>query len=123
MQEIKDINKEVWVSGLNRVSAKDVRVTPPKVRILLPPQYKNVEMELKEYIDLTYNNFKDKQSYYDDLTNAELTNVILMKSKNYINELLYANKKNVDIKRDKIIEEIFKNIGILVKINDINLAE
>lgn len=80
-------------------------------------------MELKEYIDLIYNNFKDKQSYYDDLTNAELTNVILMKSKNYINELLYANKKNVDIKRDKIIEEIFKNIGILVKINDINLAE
>ena len=46
-----------------------------------------------------------------------------MKSKNYINELLYANRKNVDIKRDKIIEEIFKNIGILVKINDINLAE
>ena len=45
-------------------------------------------MELKEYIDLTYNNFKDKQSYYDDLTNAELTNVILMKSKKYINELL-----------------------------------
>lgn len=80
-------------------------------------------MELKEYIDLIYNNFKDKQSYYDDLTNAELTNVILMKSKNYINELLYANKKNVNIKRDKIIEEIFKNIGILVKINDINLAE
>ena len=80
-------------------------------------------MELKEYIDLTYNKFKDKQSYYDDLTNAELTNVILMKSKNYINELLYANKKNVNIKRDKIIEEIFKNIGILVKINDINLAE
>ena len=80
-------------------------------------------MELKEYIDLIYNNFKDKQSYYDDLTNAELTNVILMKSKNYINELLYANRKNVDIKRDKIIEEIFKNIGILVKINDINLAE
>ncbi len=80
-------------------------------------------MELKEYIDLIYNNFKDKQSYYDDLTNAELTNVILMKNKNYINELLYANKKNVDIKRDKIIEEIFKNIGILVKINDINLAE
>ena len=80
-------------------------------------------MELKEYIDLIYNNFKDKQSYYDDLTNAELTNVILMKSKNYINELLYANKKNVDIKRDKIIEEIFKNIGILVKINDINLVE
>ena len=40
MQEIKDINKEVWVSGLNRVSAKDVRVTPPKVRILLPPQLK-----------------------------------------------------------------------------------
>ena len=80
-------------------------------------------MELEEYIDLIYNNFKDKQSYYDDLTNAELTNVILMKSKNYINELLYANKKNVDIKRDKIIEEIFKNIGILVKINDINLAE
>ena len=80
-------------------------------------------MELKEYIDLIYNNFKDKQSYYDDLTNAELTNVILMKSKNYINELLYANKKNGDIKRDKIIEEIFKNIGILVKINDINLAE
>ena len=80
-------------------------------------------MELKEYIDLIYNNFKDKQSYYDDLTNAELTNVILMKSKNYINELLYANKKNVDIKRDKIIEEIFKNIGILVKINDINLKK
>ena len=80
-------------------------------------------MELKEYIDLTYNNFKDKQSYYDDLTNAELTNVILMKSKNYINELLYANRKNVDIKRDKIIEEIFKNIGIFVKINDINLVE
>lgn len=80
-------------------------------------------MELKEYIDLTYNNFKDKQCYYDDLTNAELTNVILIKSKNYINELLYANRKNVDIKRDKIIEEIFKNIGILVKINDINLAE
>ena len=80
-------------------------------------------MELKEYIDLIYNNFKDKQSYYDDLTNAELTNVILMKSKNYINELLCANRKNVDIKRDKIIEEIFKNIGILVKINDINLAE
>ena len=42
-------------------------------------------MELKEYIDLIYNNFKDKQSYYDDLTNAELTNVILMKSKNYNN--------------------------------------
>ena len=80
-------------------------------------------MELKEYIDLTYNKFKDKQSYYDDLTNAELTNVILMKSKNYINELLCANRKNADIKRDKIIEEIFKNIGILVKINDINLAE
>ena len=80
-------------------------------------------MELKEYIDLIYNNFKDKQSHYDDLTNTELTNVILMKSKNYINELLYANRKNVDIKRDKIIEEIFKNIGILVKINDINLAE
>ena len=42
-------------------------------------------MELKNFIDLTYNNFKDKQSYYDDLTNAELTNVILMKSKNYKN--------------------------------------
>lgn len=80
-------------------------------------------MELKKYIDLIYNNFKDKQSYYDDLTNAELTNVILIKSKNYINELLYANRKNVDIKRDKIIKEIFKNIGILVKINDINLVE
>lgn len=80
-------------------------------------------MELKEYIDLTYNNFKDKQSYYDDLTNAELTNVILMKSKNYINELLYANRKNVDINRDEITKEIFKNIGILVKINNINLAE
>ena len=80
-------------------------------------------MELKNSIDLTYNNFKDKQSYYDDLTNAELTNVILIKSKNYINELLYANRKNVDIKRDKIIKEIFKNIGILVKINDINLVE
>lgn len=113
----------VWVSGLNYVSAKDTRVTPPLVRIQMLPQYKNVEMELKEYIDLIYNNFKDKQSYYDDLTNAELTNVILMKSKNYINELLYANRKNVDIKRDKIIEEIFKNIGILVKINDINLVE
>ena len=111
------------MSGLNHVSAKDTRVTPPLVRIQMLPQYKNVEMELKEYIDLIYNNFKDKQSYYDDLTNAELTNVILIKSKNYINELLYANRKNVDIKRDKIIEEIFKNIGILVKINDINLAE
>lgn len=80
-------------------------------------------MELEEYIDLTYNNFKDKQSYYDDLTNAELTNVILMKSKNYINELLCANRKNGNINRDEIIKEIFKNIGILVKINDINLAE
>lgn len=111
------------MSGLNRVSAKDVRVTPPKVRILLPPQYKNVEMELKEYIDLTYNNFKDKQSYYDDLTNAELTNVILMKSKNYINELLCANRKNGNVNQDEIIKEIFKNIGILVKINDIDLVE
>lgn len=80
-------------------------------------------MKLKEYIDLAYNNFKDKQSYDDDLTNAELTNVILMRSKNYINELLCANRKNESIKRDKIIEEIFKNIGILVKINDINLVE
>ena len=80
-------------------------------------------MELKEYMDLTYNNFKDKQSYYDDLTNAELTNVILMRSKNYINELLYANRKNVNINRDEIIKEIFKNIGILVKINNINLVE
>lgn len=80
-------------------------------------------MELKEYIDLVYNNFKDKQSYYDDLTNAELTNVILMKSKNYINELLCANRKNVDINRDEIIKEIFKNIGILIKINDIDLVE
>ena len=80
-------------------------------------------MELKEYIDLTYNNFKDKQSYYDDLTNAELTNVILMRSKNYINELLYANRKNVNINRDEIIKEIFKNIGILVKINNINLVD
>lgn len=80
-------------------------------------------MELKEYIDLTYNNFKDKQSYYDDLTNAELTNVILMKIKNYINELLCTNRKNVNIVQDETIKEIFKNIGILVKINDINLAE
>ena len=80
-------------------------------------------MELKEYIDLTYNNFKDKQSYYDDLTNAELTNVILMRSKNYINELLYANRKNVNINRDEIIKEIFKNLGILVKINNINLVD
>ena len=80
-------------------------------------------MELKEYIDLTYNNFKDKQSYYDDLTNAELTNVILMRSKNYINELLYANRNNVNINRDEITKEIFKNIGILVKINNINLVE
>lgn len=80
-------------------------------------------MKLKEYIDLAYNNFKDKQSYYDDLTNAELTNVILMRSKNYINELLCANRKNVNINRNEIIEEIFKNIGILVKINDINLVE
>lgn len=80
-------------------------------------------MELKEYIDLTYNNFKDKQSYYDDLTNAELTNVILMKIKNYINELLCANRKNVNIVQDETIKEIFKNIGILVKINDIDLVE
>lgn len=80
-------------------------------------------MKLKEYIDLAYNNFKDKQSYYDDLTNAELTNVILMKSKNYINELLCANRKNVNINRNEIIKEIFKNIGILAKINDINLVE
>ncbi len=80
-------------------------------------------MELEEYIDLIYNNFKDKQSYYDDLTNAELTNVILMKSKNYINELLCANRKNGNVNQDEIIKEIFKNIGILVKINDINLAE
>ena len=80
-------------------------------------------MKLKEYIDLAYNNFKDKQSYYDDLTNAELTNVILMKSKNYINELLCANRKNVNINRNEILKEIFKNIGILAKINDINLVE
>lgn len=80
-------------------------------------------MELEEYIDLIYNNFKDKQSYYDDLTNAELTNVILMKSKNYINELLCDSRKNGNVNRDEIIKEIFKNIGILVKINDINLAE
>lgn len=113
----------VWVSGLNHVSAKDTRVTPPLVRIQMLPQYKNVEMELKEYIDLTYNNFKDKQSYYDDLTNAELTNVISLKSKNYINELLCANRKNGNVNRDDIIKEIFKNIGILVKINDINLVE
>lgn len=113
----------VWVSGLNHVSAKDTRVTPPLVRIQMLPQYKNVEMKLKEYINLTYNNFKDKQSYYDDLTNAELTNVILMKSKNYINELLCANRKNRNVNIDEIIKEIFKNIGILVKINDINLVE
>ena len=111
------------MSGLNHVSAKDTRVTPPLVRIQMLPQYKNVEMELKEYIDLTYNNFKDKQSYYDDLTNAELTNVILMKSKNYINELLCANRKNGNVNRDEIIKEIFKNIGFLVKINDIDLVE
>ena len=111
------------MSGLNHVSAKDTRVTPPLVRIQMLPQYKNVEMELKEYIDLIYNNFKDKQSYYDDLTNAELTNVILMKSKNYINELLCANRKNGNVNRDEIIKEIFKNIGILVKINDIDLVE
>ena len=80
-------------------------------------------MELKEYINLTYNNFKDNQSYYDDLTNAELTNVILMKSKNYINELLCANRKNENLNRDEIIKEIFRNIGILVKINDIDLVE
>ena len=79
-------------------------------------------MELKNFIDLTYNNFKDKQSYYDDLTNAELTNVILMKSKNYINELLCANRKNENASQEEIIKELFRNIAILVKINDIDLV-
>lgn len=79
-------------------------------------------MELKNFIDLTYNNFKDKQSHYDDLTNTELTNVILMKSKNYINELLYHNRKNENASQEEIIKELFKNIAILVKINDIDLV-
>ena len=42
---------------------------------------------------------------------------------NYINELLCANRRNGNVNRDEIIKEIFKNIGILVKINDINLVE
>ena len=79
-------------------------------------------MELKEYIDLVYDNFKDK-GCFDDFTNSELTTMLLMESKNLINGVLCENHKRNKTLQNEGIKKLFKNIGILVKINNIDLLE
>ena len=80
------------------------------------------ELTLKNFIDKAYNNFKDNGKF-DDLNNEELTTFFLLESKNLLTEILYANRKgNLYIQNDKI-KRLFKNIGILTKINDIDLKE
>lgn len=37
---------EVWVSGLNQLSAKEPTLMGPEVRILLPPQNNQVSIEI-----------------------------------------------------------------------------
>lgn len=79
-------------------------------------------MEIAKYVDLVYSSFKDN-GRFDDLTDDELTTLLLMESKSLIIEVLYANRKNQKMIQNDKIKRIFKNIGILAKINDINLDE
>lgn len=80
------------------------------------------DLTLKKYVDLAYNNFKDN-GYFDDLNNDELTSLLLMESKKILTEISYAKCKNQMTIQGEKIKRLFKNIGILAKINDINLDD
>lgn len=113
----------VWVSGLNHVSAKDTRVTPPLVRIqMLPQEYKHKIMKLKDYIELKYNNFRDSV-FYDDYNDDELTSKLLFDSSNLLSEIIYLNRKREKETQDEKIKDLFEIISILTKINNINLED
>lgn len=80
------------------------------------------DLTIKEYIDKVYYNLKDCGNF-DDLNNAELTTFLLLKTKNLLNECLYAHQKNKKELQNDNIKKLFNIIGILAKINDINLVE
>ena len=81
------------------------------------------DLTIKEYIDLVYDNFKDKKWRLDDLTNDEMVKWLLLDSKNIITNVIYHNHKRENDLRDENIKKLFKNICILAKINDINLVD
>ena len=81
------------------------------------------DLTIKEYIDLVYDNFKDKKWRLDDLTNDEMVKWLLLDSKNIITNVIYHNHKIENDLRDENIKKLFKNICILAKINDINLVD
>lgn len=84
---------------------------------------KTKDLTIKEYIDLVYDNFKDKKWRFDDLTNDEMVKWLLLDSKSLITNVIYHNHKRENDLRDENIKKLFKNIGILAKINDINLVD
>lgn len=79
-------------------------------------------LTLNEFIEKAYNNFKDR-GHFEDLNEEELTTMLLIESKNLLNQISYANHKVLETIQSDILKRIFKNIGILAKINDINLEE
>ena len=80
------------------------------------------ELTLKEFINLSYHNFKDKGDF-DDLNDEELTTMLLLESKNLMTGTIYSNHKNQKYKRNEYIKRLFKNLVILTKINEIDLEE
>lgn len=79
-------------------------------------------MKLKNYIELKYNNFRDS-IFYDDFNDEEITTKLLFESSNLLSEIIYLNRKREKDIQNKKIKELFNKIGILTKINNIDLVE